>query len=210
MGADNDDIGPYGASVSVEVTKKIIKGLDLSLEEEIRVRDNLSDIERFSTSLDLSYKVCDYLKLGGAYNLINLNHIKKGWENRHRYYFYATGIYKWDRFKFSLRERVQSTYREGVAQTAKRANPKWYLRSRFEVEYNIKKSPFEPFASVELFNSLNNPLGDEMDRYRICAGTSYKINKQNKLQLYYRYTRDKEIDDDAILHMFCIGYSFKF
>ena len=206
----NDDYGNVGGSVEVDITKRIIKGLELSVEEEIRFRDNFTDVERFSTSADLSYKPCKYLKAGAAYNLINLNHIKKGWEIRHRYYFYATGSYKLGRSKLSQRERVQSTYRVGVKETAKRANPKWYLRSRFGIDYNIRKSPFEPFVAVEFFNSLNNPLGDSMDRYRLTGGCAYKLSKQSAFQVYYRYTKDQNPGDDDILHMICVGYSFKF
>lgn len=79
-----DDLG---SSLSVDITKKIIPRLNLSLEEDFRLRDNLSEVDRFSTTLELSYKPWKFLKLGGAYNLINYNHDTKGWEVRHRYYF---------------------------------------------------------------------------------------------------------------------------
>lgn len=103
-----DDLG---SSLSADITKRVIPGLNLSLEEDFRLRDNLSEVDRFSTTLELSYKPWKFLKLGGAYNLINYNHETKGWEVRHRYYFFATGSYRINRFTVSLRERFQSTYR---------------------------------------------------------------------------------------------------
>ena len=146
----------WGSSISVELSKRIIKGLNVSFEEDFRLRDDFKTVDRFSSTLELSYKPITYLKIGGAYNLMYYQHEKRGWEYRQRYYFYATGMYKIDRFRFSIRERFQSTYRNGVKETAKRANPKLYLRSRFEVEYDIRKSKFAPFASVEMFNTLND------------------------------------------------------
>ena len=46
----------FGASVSVEVTKKIISVLSVSLEEEFRLRDNLKEADRFSSRLAISFK----------------------------------------------------------------------------------------------------------------------------------------------------------
>ena len=204
--AQND----FGSSLSVDVTKKIVPGLNLSLEEEFRLRDNLSETDRFSTTLDLSYKPWKFLKLGGAYNLINYNHETKGWEVRHRYYFYATGSYRFDRFTVSLRERFQSTYRVWIKETSKRANPKLYLRSRLEVEYDIRNCKFEPYASVELYNTLNDPQGNKMNKLRYTAGSKYKLNKRNSLQLYYRYINFKDDDEGNGKHMIGLGYSYKF
>lgn len=202
-----DDLG---SSLSADITKRIIPGLNLSLEEDFRLRDNLSEVDRFSTTLELSYKPWKFLKLGGAYNLINYNHETKGWEVRHRYYFFATGSYRINRFTVSLRERFQSTYRVGVKETSKRANPKLYLRSRLEVEYDIRNCKFEPFASVELYNTLNDPQGNKMNKLKYTAGSKYKLNKRNSLQLYYRYINFKDDDEGNGKHMIGLGYSYKF
>ena len=202
-----DDLG---SSLSADITKRIIPGLNLSLEEDFRLRDNLSEVDRFSTTLELSYKPWKFLKLGGAYNLINYNHETKGWEVRHRYYFFATGSYRFNRFTVSLRERFQSTYRVGVKETSKRANPKLYLRSRLEVEYDIRNCKFEPFASVELYNTLNDPQGNKMNKLKYTAGSKYKLNKRNSLQLYYRYVNFKDDDEGNGKHMIGLGYSYKF
>ena len=202
-----DDLG---SSLSADITKRIIPGLNLSLEEDFRLRDNLSEVDRFSTTLELSYKPWKFLKLGGAYNLINYTHETTGWEVRHRYYFFATGSYRINRFTVSLRERFQSTYRVGVKETSKRANPKLYLRSRLEVEYDIRNCKFEPFASVELYNTLNDPQGNKMNKLKYTAGSKYKLNKRNSLQLYYRYVNFKDDDEGNGKHMIGLGYSYKF
>jgi len=199
----------FGSLLSASVSKKIIKGLHISFEEEFRTRSDFSEIERFSHDLELSYKPLNFLKMGGAYNLINYNHDKKGWEIRHRYYFYATGSLNAGRFTLSLRERFQSTKRQGVKETATRANPKLYLRSRLKADYNIRKSKFTPYASVELFNTLNNPVKNDINQWRSTAGVEYKLNKKSALELYYRYTNYYD-DEDIDRHLFCIGYAFKF
>jgi len=199
----------FGSSMSVEVTKKILPGLNISLEEDFRLRDNLQTVDRFSTTVELSYRFNPFIKVGGAYNLINYNHPKKDWEVRHRYYFYATGTYRIDRFTLSLRERFQSTYRVGVSETATRANPKLYLRSRLQVEYDIRKCKFEPFASIELYNTLNDPQKNELDRLRYTVGSKYKLTKKSEFNLFYRYISFTDEEENSS-HMIGLGYSYKF
>jgi hypothetical protein len=199
-----------GGILSVDVTKKITRGLSLTFEEEYRIRENFSETDRFSHVLELSYKPFKFLKAGGAYNLIRFNHENKGWETRHRYYFYATGSLQVGRFKLSLRERFQSTYRPGVKETSERANPKLYLRSRVKAEYNIPESKFEPFVSVEIFHTLNDPQRNKTDRLRGIAGIAYKLNKKNSIRLYYRYTHHTDEEEDGNMHLIGAGYSFEF
>ena len=97
----------------------------------------------------------------------------------------------------------------GVKETAKRANPKFLLRSKFEIDYNIKKSPFEPYVSIEMYNTLNDPRKDYVDRLRYEVGTSYKVNKKNAFDIAYRYTSYAIPEDGDIVHCICIGYNFK-
>jgi len=199
----------WGSSTTVDISKKIAK-VNIAFAEEFRLRDNFSTADRFSTSLDVNYKPWKYLKIGGVYNLINQNHEAKGWEIRHRYYFYATGNYTFNRFTIFLRERFQSTYRVGIKETAKRSNPKLFLRSRLKLEYDIKKTKFEPYVSVEFYKPLNDPVDNKMNKIRYTAGSSYKLNKRNTFDLFYRY--DNFIDDDEVSgrNVVGIGYSYSF
>jgi len=199
----------FGSSLSFDITKRIVKGFNVSFEEEFRTRSDFSVTERFSHDLGLSYKPVKFLKVGGAYNLINFNHEKRGWEIRHRYYFYTTGILEIGRFSISLRERFQSTKRQGVGASATRANPKLYLRSRLKADYNIRKSKFTPYASVELFNTLNDPQNNNLNQWRGVAGVEYKLNKKNSLEVFYRYT-DYIDEEEFDKHLFGIGYAFNF
>ena len=198
----------FGSVLSVDVTKKIVKKTNLVFEEEHRSRSNFSESERFSHLLELNYKPVSFLKIGGAYNLINFNHEKRGWEIRHRYIFFATGSLDAKRFTFSLRERFQSTKTQGLEATAKRANPKLYLRSRLKVDYNIRKSKINPFASFELFNTLNDPKKNSINEWRGIAGIDYKLNKKNSLEFFYRYINYSD-GESTDIHQFGLAYSFK-
>lgn len=81
------------------------------------------------------------------------------------------------------------------------------LRSRLAVSYDIKKCPFEPFAEVEVYNELDNAFA--YDKVRYTVGTEYKINKDHKLKLYYRYQDYADVDEVSG-HVLGVGYAFEF
>jgi hypothetical protein len=157
------------------------------------------------------------------------------WTARHRATASLTGSFKWGRAKFSLRERYQFTHRMRSYCDRERyyyfeSQKKWdyelsdfeqpeqltdekkdkndhKLRSRLAVSYDIKKCPFEPFAEVEVYHELDNHFAFNKVRYTI--GTEYKINKENKLKLYYRYQDYADIDEVSG-HILGISYAFDF
>ncbi|NDW12738.1 DUF2490 domain-containing protein [Bacteroides sp. 214] len=200
----------FGIWTSIGVEKKILPGLNAYAEGDFRLRDDAQTIDRWSGGIGLSYKIFSFLKISGDYNLIRFNHEKRDWETGHRFNLYATGSYKWDNFTISLRERFQQTYREGVSRTAKRANPKKILRSRLQVSYKIADTKFKPFASVELFHTLNDPQSNGLDKTRYTVGTEYKINKKNAFEVYYRYQANNKDDSEQNRHILGVGYTFDF
>lgn len=204
--AQSDDFGVW---TTIEAKKKLFGGLEASVEGDFRTRDDAGTVDRWSGSAGLSYKIWDFLKVGGDYVYMRFNHDKRGWETGHRYNLYAVGSYKWNRFTLSLRERYQHTYRKDVSATAKRANPKDILRSRAQVAYNIKKSAFKPYASMELFHKLNDPQDNGLDKIRYTLGTEYKLNKRSAFEVYYRYQTVRD-EEDPNIHVLGVGYSIKF
>ncbi|MBR5841938.1 MAG: DUF2490 domain-containing protein [Bacteroidaceae bacterium] len=174
----------------------------------------------------------DY-ELDGEGNLIpkHMNVDAPYWTARHRATASLTGSFKLGRFKFSLRERYQYTYRmaaecdreryyyygypfnEWDMETPeflvdeKEAKSDHKLRTRLQVSYNIKGCPLEPFAEVEIYNELDNAMA--LDKVRYTVGTDYKINKKNKLKVYYRF-QDYAGIDEVSGHVLGLGYAFEF
>jgi long-subunit fatty acid transport protein len=151
------------------------------------------------------------------------------WGSRHRLFLQLSGSIKTGNLSFSLRERWQYTYRPEAQD--KKYNFKWnedandnayisgytmesvkgkgknVLRSRLQVDYDIPRCKFEPFANVEMFNDNG---GIAKMRYQL--GTDYKIKKRHVLSLTYRYQTVNSNDDDneGNCHMIGLGYKYKF
>jgi hypothetical protein len=79
------------------------------------------------------------------------------------------------------------------------------LRQRLKVEYNTRKCKWDPYASVEIVNELDDNFTFKKMRYTV--GVDYKINKQNTLSIGYLYQR--KFAADLNFYALSIGYSLK-
>lgn len=205
--AQNADNGLW---TTVEVKKKFKNGIALSLSEEYKMRENISNTDKLETTLDLSWKPLSFLKGGIAYCRIDYNHpannsnLMEYWELRHRYIAYLTGSYDLGRFSLSLREKFQQTNRVGVLADQNKSNPTNVLRSKFEVDYNIRKSSLTPYASVEVFYAFNEPDGVQIPastkmvtEIRNSIGLEFAINKKLAVDAGYLYCLETNWDKDV-------------
>ena len=157
---------------------------------------------------------------------VGYNHKHTYWRNRHRTSFSLNGVYKPNkRWEFALREMVQySHFCEASTTTDKyrlddddnlalksserkdySGKDKVALRSRLTAQYDIRHCLFDPYAQVEYGCGLNYYTS----KWRFTVGTDYKLNKQNKLTLFYRYQTEND-DDEPNGHIIGLGYGFKF
>lgn len=131
--AQSDD---FGLDFSVEAEKKIDKQWSVSLEGELRRRDDAKTNDRWSIGLGVDYKIAKWVKASAGYNLLydNTKRISYSdqedvddgdfdevgmpkkcaqyWAPRHRFNVSLTFDKKlFGDFRFSLRERWQYTWR---------------------------------------------------------------------------------------------------
>ncbi len=215
--------------MSAELKVPIVKGLSGSFEAEYRTLDSFAGSERWAGTVSFDYKVIKYLKFSAGYSFIyhhtpgevtrKGNVVSDYWQPRNRAFVSATGSVKWGRFEFSLRERYQYT-RSGDITVPKYASdgttPKkdeyigakdrHALRSRLEIDWNIRHSRFTPFVSAEIYNSLAD--GFAYQKTRATVGTDIRLNRHNSLSVFYRYI-DFSDDDEPGGHVIGIGYRFK-
>lgn len=221
-----------GLELSAGVAHKLAKGLTLGAEAGMRTRNNFRTMDRWSVGVDLSYKVCNYLKASAGYTLLDDNNMEKitrneygevskwrpsYWGLRHRVNVSLTGSVGYDRFSFSLRERWQYTYRpektvprfdfedDRWEDRAVKGKGKSVLRSRAQIAYDIRKCKVDPYLNVEFFNAWR------LEKTRFTLGAEWKISKKQSLGAYYRYQLVNQNDDEeADIHRIGIEYNFKF
>ena len=79
------------------------------------------------------------------------------------------------------------------------------LRSKLTVSYDIKGFPIDIFASADYGCGLNY----HANKWRFSGGYDYKINKTNKLTMFYRFTTHDD-EDEPNGHLVGLGYKFDF
>ena len=220
----------FGLWTSAGVKKSITKRFGAEVEGEFRTRDGLSAVDRWTIGAGLDYKIASFLKIDAGYKYIyahpETETTKKGniipsyWQSKHRVYASLMGKVKWGQCELSLRERWQYTYRpsqsvakydgdDGSQKSDEYISGKCknVLRSRLQVEYDIKKCPVTPYASCELYNMMGSGWSHEKTRWTI--GGEYKVNKKHAIDIFYRY-QDESDDDEDSGHAIGVGYVYKF
>jgi hypothetical protein len=214
----NDLETDLGGRFSVSVDKKLAKGLHLSFDGEIRLKNDFASLGRWQAGVDLTYKVNPYLKLGGGYVFIDKLNSSGSWSPRHRFYVDATGGIRAGNWRFSLRERLQLTHRNAAGVNVFQTNPNALaLKSRLKAEYKGFLS-VSPYAYVELRNVFNDPActakydgtafsdyqftgytDTYFNRFRGAFGLEWKLSKQHALDfsILGDYCYDKAVDTNA-------------
>ena len=149
----------FGGRVSVSADKKIIKGLHVSLGEEVRFDNNFGSLDRLQTTLALSYKVHPNIKIGLGYALINGygSNSKSFKDPRHRFMADATGTLHFGDWNLSLKERLQVTRRTGDFNVYQNPQNALTLKSRLKAQYK-GLGVVRPYACFEVRNYLNAPV----------------------------------------------------
>lgn len=113
---------------------------------------------------------------------------------------YSGNLYPFNGMEFMKFEQEMDT---------KKAKLKHALRTRLQVEYDIKGVPLTPFVSCELTNELDNAM--KYDKVRAQAGVEWKVNKKHILSGAYLYQNEsQEAGPNASLHAIKLNYKFKF
>ena len=191
----------FGARASVGAEYRIVKGLHVLYEEEIRSTADFSTagamtntLSSIRTTVGITYKPIKYLKIGIGYTLINPWKASKEielddgsvgiyrgfWAPRHRAYLDVAGLYRLGDFQFSLKERLQFTHRTDPEMNEFQSTRDAFgLKSRASVKYRRFKD-FQPSLSFEIRTALNDPWGS--------ISGSAKTNKGGRT--YYSYTHE--------------------
>lgn len=181
-----------------------VKGIHLTIDEELRLKGMSSVLDRANTNLGAEFKVGRHLKLGSTYTFTF-----KEDDIRHRLAIDLTGSIKTGRWTYSLRERLQGTHYTKSFNEYQRPRNLLALKSRVKVSYSLFAKPLEPYASIEAKTILNGSrygfyLNPESMSYsdvylnsvRTVCGVDWRLNRSSFLDFYTMIDciQDKKLD----------------
>lgn len=224
-----------GLLMSAAAEKQLSKRISVDAEVEMRSRNNLKTIDRWSFGLGATYRFNKWLKADAGYNFMEYNFRESTsykasgkpnnwrpeyWGPKHRFHASLTGQYKLAcGIKLSLRERWQYTYRPEQTVTrwdydndeweekVRSSKGKHQLRSRLQIGYDNKRLLLMPYASAELYNAWST------EKIKYTIGTNIRLSKHHTLDVFYRFQDMKNVDADDYdpdMHYLGMGYKFSF
>ena len=193
-----------GIKINYDITTK----LGFSFEEEVRLFDNFSKLDKYYSELGLSFEVNEFIEIGAYYRFASIKNPDVNYSHYHR--FHSEIILNSDlkRYNFSFRSRFQTKYTDPYVSDNGKI-PRDYLRNKISVSYNIRKSPITPFACYEIFYQLNNQYGNVIDKSWFTLGMKYRFKNRDRISVFYRLSQEYNVADPLNLNIIGIGYSTK-
>lgn len=190
---------------SATVKHKITRKLSASVNEELRLNHDVTEIDQLFSDAGIEYELFKNFKVALNYRFINKNKFTY-YEKGHRLYSDASYKYKKKRYSVSLRERIEDEYTAILSSETGKV-PTWNSRTKLTFAYT-PKSKYIPYASFEVYYLFSHPKDKNLgyNRYRCTAGVEYDFNKIHSIEVYTLFQKDVIYFDNAIVYG--IGYTF--
>lgn len=204
-------VNDAGLWTSLNIEKKFSKRFALTLSQEFRLNENISELGTTFTelSVDVKIKGVKGLSLSPGYRFIQRRNIDDSYSVRHRALFDLNYRYKTGAFSITLRERFQSQVAD-VITGEDGFLPVNYLRNKISLKYAPDKKKYAPWISAEVFYQLNNNEGNEIDNLRYAAGLDYDLTKKHAISAFYMINKEVNVNDAWIEYIIGVGYKFTF
>ena len=181
----------------------------LTLDEEFRLKENLTQVNLFYTNLGATYKPFNFLKLGLIYRNVQKFQLDNTISYRNRLMLDITLRKKFELLSLSLRTRFQGEYADYFT-TPNGKVPEFYMRNKFEIKYDLPHR-VTPFCSAEFRYQIYQRKAPETNglyhRVRPALGVDYLINKHNTFSIYYLIQHEWNVKEPEQLYIVGLQYS---
>ena len=197
---------------TIGVEYKLNKKWSFALEEQVRLKENISVVDNYFTQLSADYKLFKGFKLGAGVRYIRDNDNQgniQGYENHFRFQVDAMYKHEINDFKIGYRLRYQNKNELGVSyDEGDYANQN--IRFKTSLEYNIKNWKLDPKFSAEIFNRFQEGKENGFNKYRLTLGTDYKMKNFGKLGVFYRFEKELNVDFPETKNIIGLNYTYTF
>jgi len=173
---------------SVGLDLKASKKLSFSIEEHLRLRNDISTVKNYFTQIKANYEVLKNFELGGGIRYITRNDDvgnKQGLESFFRYQFDASYSQKIEKVAVLFRLRYQNKNQLGMSEEEGDIAQE-FIRTRIGLGYKIKAVKLNVRLFAEHFNQPNNSKLEHTEtRTRYTLKLSRKFKKIGAFTVFY-------------------------
>lgn len=202
----------WGSWNTIEIGYKLNKDWNFSLEQQLRLKENISEVDKYFTQLNSEYRIHKNFRLGLGLRYISEHDNKgdvQGYDNYFRFNIDATYKHDINDFKLGYRLRYQNKNELGVSYE-EGDFPNQNIRFKTSVGYDIKDWTLDPKFSAEIFNRFQEGKENGFNKYRLTFGTDFKIKNYEKFGMYYRFEKELNVDFPDTTNIVGLKYSYTF
>ncbi len=190
----------------IGISKKITQRWTASIEEEIRLMDNITEFNLIYTNFGISYKLSKVFKAALTYRWIEKARDEGPLSARHRLIFDVVAKEKVKHLVFAYRFRLQGQVRDYYSAN-KGPVPETYMRNKLEIKYDLYRNvPYIAVESRYQFHNPRAPYNNGFDRMRYYFGVDHEFNRVHSAGLYYMIQRDFNMPQAE--HDYVIGVAY--
>lgn len=198
----------FGSWTGIKLSKKLTSNLTASFEEEIRFKENLSQLDNFYSEAGVAYKINNALKISTDYRFNQKQRSDHSLSKRHRINLALAFEQKIKAIELNYRIKGQSE----ISDYYSSENGKLIentLRHKFSLNYDFNKR-MSPTVATELFYPINVVSKNVCKKVRFIAGVKYEINKVNQIEINYLLDRERFTNNSRSDYVLQLGYHFQF
>lgn len=191
----------------VKIEKTFAKDWTISLEEEIRLKHNISEINNYFTEAGLRYSINKNFSLEGGFRYTRDKKPGNIYEGLSRYNYDLRYKGKIDFLTIHYRLRYQKEA-EGVKIFELNAPYEKQIRSRITIKLNSLKR-IDPYVSAEIFQVFTPYYNPQYEYYRVVAGIRYETVRLGEFKVAWGFNQELSEPSPAMIYMFRINYTYK-
>ncbi len=202
---DTDDLEGWTA---FNLKYKLNKKWSFDIEGQLRLKEDISEIDKYFGEFNAAYSISKGFKLGGGVRYIkendNVGNVQ-GYEDHFRFHLDASYKHKINDFSLKYRLRYQNKNELGVDDYDNQ-----HFRFKTSVEYNFKNWKLDPEISAEIYNHLEKGEENGFDKYRLTFGTEYNLKELGAIGIFYRVEKELNVSIPETTNIIGLKYSYTF
>lgn len=196
-----------GLWTSLAFEAKLVKKLSLSVSQEYRFNENVTEPDTWISEAGLEYKLNKFFKASVNYRYTLKRKTNNLYSPRQRIFVDIKAERKIKPVIFQFRTRFQEEYAD-IDRAPDGGFAGFYSRNKFSFKFDLDKK-WEPYISLELFSPLRRNQPFLFDDIRAAAGIEFALSKHHKLDIYYMIQRELNVNNPVIDFIGGIGYQYK-
>jgi len=188
---------------SLTIEKEFTKKISVSLSEEFRFNENITELGSFFTDAGIAFKLNGDIKVSGCYRLISKKPLENYYSIRHRIYVDLALRKKIKKLTPGLRIRIQEQQAD-IYSSDEGIIPEWYLRPKVALRYNMK-GKWASYLSSEWFYHVSKKM---LDNFRFTVGVERKITGNLDLDLFFLHQQEVNVKNPTYDYIWGIGLNY--